>query len=354
MSIERFIQAMPKVDLSLQFEGALQKEALTLIAEQNDIPETLKHYSQWLKQIDRPDYPHIDDLIQTITKWIQSPEDLTRLVYEVGVGLAKQNVRYAEITINPILYVDNGMTFEQFLNAINDGRSRVERGWRVKMVWILATPRDQPRRADDVVRWVSSVTARKGGVMGMALTGREDAQPVGQFDRAFKTAQKKGVPCIVQAGDKLQAEGTLEVINVLQPDRIVDGRGTADAPDVMALLREHNITLDVNLARALCMGWVNNYASYPLRHLYDEGLSLTIGTGMPSLYKTTLTDEYTAVVEHCDFSLGELEELALNAVSASLLADDEKGAMITAFKADYERLHTEFGVTAESMAKQPS
>jgi len=348
MSVEHFVQAMPKVELNLQFEGALQKDALLLIAEQNDIPESLKHYAQWVKNFDRPDYQRLDELIQTVGKWILQPEDLTRLVYDLGVSLAKQNVRYAEITIDPILYTENGMTFEQFLNAINDGRNRVARGWHVKMAWFLAVPRDQPRRADDVVRWASSVTAKKSDVVGIALTGREDAQPSAQFERAFKTAQKKAVPCIVQAGDRLQAEGILDAIQVLQPVRILDGWGTADAPDVMNLLRENSITLDLSLARALCMGWVERYGDYPLRHLYDENLQLTISTGMPTFFKTTLSDEYLAVVEHCGFSIGELEAFALQAIGSSLLSDEEKATLTGEFKAEYEKLRTEYGITLKT------
>lgn len=348
MSVERFIQAMPKVELNLQFEGALQKEALLMIAEQNDVPETLKHYKQWVQTFDRPDYQRLDELIQTIGKWIQNPEDLTRLVYELGVFLAKQNVRYAEVAIDPVLYTENGMTFEQFLNAINDGRSRVERGWQVKMAWVLTIQRDQPRKADDVVRWVSSASARKGGVFGMMLSGREDAQPVGQFERAFKTAQKKLIPSIVQAGERLGAEGILEATQVLQPDRISDGWGTADAPDVINLLRERSMTLDISLAHALCMGWVESYTNYPLRHLYDEDIRLTIGTGMPSLYKTTITDEYVAVVEHCGFSVGELEGLAIQAIESSFLPDEEKAELVAQFKAEYEKLHAEHGINVET------
>ncbi|MBZ0279612.1 MAG: hypothetical protein K8L97_02645 [Anaerolineae bacterium] len=348
MSVERFVQAMPKVELNLQFEGALQKDVLLLIAEQNDIPDSLKHYNQWVQAFDRPDYQRLDELIQVIGKWIKQPEDLTRLVYELGVSLAKQNVRYAEVTIDPILYTENGMTFEQFLNAINDGRDRVERGWHVKMAWILAVQRDQPRRADDVVRWASSASAKKNGVIGMALIGREDAQPSAQFERAFKTAQKKSVQCVVNAGDRLGAEGVLDAIHVLQPNRIIDGWGTADAPDVLGLLREHSITLEVSLARALCMGWVESYANYPLRHLYDEDIQLVIGTGMPSLYKTTLSQEYLAVVEHCGFSIGELEELALRAVENSLLMDEEKTDLSTNFKAEYEKLHAEYNIKLET------
>lgn len=350
MSIESFIQAMPKVELNLQFEGALARDALLLIAEQNDVADSIKHFNQWVRLLDRPDYQRLDEITQVICKWLLQPEDLTRLIYELGVDLAKQQVRYAEVTINPITFIDNGMTFEQFLNAINDGRGRVERAWGVKLGWILAAPREQPRRADDVVRWASSASAKKGAVVGIGLTGREDTQPAGQFERVFRTAHKKDIPRLVHAGDRQRAEGVLDAIHNLAPNRIVGGWGSADAPDVLALLRDQHIALDISVAGALCMGWVGSYADYPLRHLYDDAVRFTIGSGMPALFKTTLTQEYLAFVEHGGFSVGELCEVALNAVRCSFQDEADKQAMLDTFSAEYARLQAEHGVGVNTAA----
>jgi len=351
MSIENFIRAMPKVELNIHLEGAMRKETLLMIAEQNEIQEKVKHFNQWVALLDHPDYQRLDEITQVASGWLQQTDDVTRVVYELGVGLAKQNVRYAEVGINPLLYMEHGLTFEQFLSAINDGRNRVERGWSVKLGWILDVPRDQPRKVDDIVRWATSAAAKKGGIVGLGLSGRENVQPVAQFERPFKTAQKKDVPRIAQAGDVLGAEGILEVIHQLEPDRLVDGWGTVDAPDVIQLLTERHIPLDVCMARALCLGHVETYANYPLRELYDDGITLTINSGMPSLYKTALVDEYLAVVDHCDFSAEELEELALNAVRSSLLPDEEKTALLAQFTAEYTQLRDEHLVEAKTLTK---
>jgi aminodeoxyfutalosine deaminase len=341
MSIESFIRAMPKVELYLQLEGAMQMDTLLMIAEQNEISEEMRHFSDWIELLETPDYQRLDEMTQIASEWLQQPDDLARIVYDTGVALSKQNVRYAEISVNPVLYMQAGHSFETIMEAINDGRDRAERGWGVRMSWILTIPRNEPRRGDELARWASNVTVRKGGVVALGLGGSEMSQPVGQFERAFRGAEKKGVPRVCQAGDANGAEGVLAVLNELNPDRVVDGWGSADAPDVIKLLVEGNISLNISLARALCMGWVSTYAQYPLRALYDEDIKLVIGTGMPGLYKTTLSDEYLALVEHCGFSLEEVEELALNAVQYSTLPDEEKAAMIADFKEQYAQLRAE-------------
>jgi len=202
MSLETFIRNMPKVELDLLLEGSIRSDALQIIAEQNDIPFTFRQFKQWMDVFNHPDFQKMDPLLQTVdfqkmdpllqtvANWLQQPEDLSRIVYELGVSLAKQNIHYAEIGFIPTLYTN--MTFEQILAAINDGRSRVERGWNVRLAWILQLPRNQIRRVDEVVRWA---TSRMNGIVGIGLIGRDDLPPVEDFERPFQNARKKGVGC---------------------------------------------------------------------------------------------------------------------------------------------------------------
>lgn len=341
MSMESLIQAMPKVELNIQLEGTMQLETLLLIADENEIRENNKHFAEWIKLIEKPDFARLHETVQVTSQWLQHPENLTRIVYDLGVALSKQNVRYAEVSVTPSLYMQNGMSMDEVMAALNDGRDRVQRAWGVRLGWVLMVPRDEPRRADDILRWATGATGKKGGVVALGLIGRKDVQPVGQFERAFRTAEKKGLPRVCQAGDVTGAEGIIEVINALNPDRLVDGWGAADAPDVLNLLREKRIPVTVCLARALCLNWVQTYADYPLRRLYDEQVTVVIGSGMPSLFKSNLAAEYLAVVEHCGFSLAELEELALNAVRTSFLSAEEAEALHVEFSESYARLRAE-------------
>ncbi len=78
-----------------------------------------------------------------------------------------------------------------------------------------------------------------------------------------------------------------------------------------------------------------------MRKLYDAGVSLVIGSDMPTIYQTSLNEEYLAVVEDCGLSQAELENLALNAVRSSLLSDEVKAEMLASFEQSYAELKTE-------------
>lgn len=352
MSVASYVEALPKVELNVHLEGAIQPNTLLMIADQNEIYETLKRYNDWVALIKQPDYARIWEIERMACSWMKHPDNLTRIVYDLGTVLAKQNIRYAEVSVNPALYPSIDLSYDDFLLAINDGRDRARRAWGIELAWIFVIPREEPRRADELARWTTMATARRGGVIGLGLSGEESAQPVGQFERAFHTVEKKEVARIARAGDgsAKNAENIQKTINELHPSRILDGWGAAGSADVQKMLIENNITLAVNITRALRHGWIKTAADYPLRKLYDAGISLVVGADMPSLYHTSLNGEYQMVVDALGFSLDELENLALNAVRSSLLADEAKEEMIKTFTQSYAELRAEH---VETIVEKP-
>ena len=342
MTIEDFIHSMPKVELNVRLDGAMRKETLLMIAEQNDKPKSIKDFDLWAGLLDNHDFARLDEIASNVCDWLQYPDDLSRIVYDLGVHLAKQNVKYAEVSVNPILYMLPGMSLDVFLSALNDGRDRAERGWGIRLSWVLSVPRNEPRRADEILRWAASVTGVQGNVVAFGLEDSKSPQPIAQFERVFNLAHKKDCPRSVQVGGIGEGvEDFLEAFQHLDPSRIIDAWGVADAPDALQILDEQGTPLVVSMGRALCHGWIKQYGEYPLRRLYDENAKLVVSADMPSFYNNSLTAEYLAVVEHCEFSLEELEELALNAVQASYLPDDDKSTMLKDFQEMYTQLRSE-------------
>lgn len=341
MSTASFIRALPKVELSVQLEGAIQPNTLMMIAEQNEIRDSLKRFDDWAKLITAPDYKRIHEIARMACSWLKYPDNLARVVYDLGTALAKQNVRYAEVGVNPGLFPDLNLSYDGLLNAINDGRDRAKRAWGVELAWVFVIPRDEPRRADEMARWVTTGQAQRGGVVALGLSGDENAQPVGQFERPFSAVEKKELARVARAGDAQGVEGVVGAVETLHPNRILDGWGVADNPDAIKMFIDQEITLAIGLTRAKKQGWVESIDAYPLRQLYDDGVSLALGTDMPSLYQTTLSDEYLAAVEQGGLSVEEIENLALNAVRTSFMPETAKAEMLTTFTQAYADLRTE-------------
>lgn len=335
MDIEAFVQSMPKVEPQIRLEGSIRKKTLLTIAEQNDISSSVKHFSNWIDLLDHPNFSQIDTLLPMITSWLQHPEDLGRIVYDAGVSLARQNVKYAEICVNTALFMQQGLTLETLMSALNDGRSRAERGWNIRIAWILTVPRAEPRRADETMRWATSAAAKRHGVVGFGVIGPEDAQPIGQFERAFAAAEKKELSTFIQAGHTEGAEGIGKTISEINPHRLLDAFAVLDNAEVTEQLVQRDIPVVLSIARALAEEIID---SNPVRGLYDAGIKLILSSDMPTLTGSSLTDAYLTAIEDGNLNLEELEEVALNAVRYSFLPEDERTAMLQEFRAGYEQL----------------
>lgn len=341
MDISSYIKDMPKAEVNLSLEGAVQPAVWLLIAEQNEISnESRKVYQATVDLLQRKDFHRSKDLVKNLASWLRYPDDLVRLVYDAGLSLAKQNVKYAEITINPSLFMLNGMSFDMFMSVLNDGRDRVERGWGVVIRWNFAVDREEPRRADDIVRSASSVSGKKQGIVGYGLIGVEDAQPIRQFERAFQAAHKKGIPTFVRAGEALGNQGVEEALDVLEPARLVDAHDILSSDELTSRLVDGDIPLVITPARAKKLKYVTE--TYPIRELLNKKLPLIISADNPVLMDTNLTQVYQEMATAGELSIKELNELALNALQYSFLEDEQKAELVAKFKADFQQLEASF------------
>jgi adenosine deaminase len=338
MALTDYINAMPKVELNVSLHMSIRPKTLATIADQNDIADQLKHFQNWLKLYAQPDANKIDEIGRVTAGWIQQADDLKLIVYELATSLHHQNVRYAEISVDPTVFTALTASTEELLTILNDGRDRAERAWGIKLAWVMLVPREEPRKAEEIFRWASNMASRKAGIVGVGVSGKEAVLPVGQFERPYKMVEKRDAARVIRAGDDLGSAGVQAALETLTPTRMLDARGAADSPELLAKLHESGVTVVVNLSRALKHGWVKDLGANPLRALYDAGVRVVLSSDMMTLYNTTLTREYQLALDHGLVSIEELEEIALNAVHGSMLDDEAKAQMVAQFAEEYSKL----------------
>lgn len=335
MAIRDFISAIPKVELNLHLTGALRKESLLLIANQNGVPAQMPDFAQWVELLDRPDPTRFEEIASMAGSWVMYPEDLALVIYDIGVALSKQNVRYAEISLAPSDFVGSArMNFDAFIDALNDGRDRALRAWNVDLSWILCVRRDNPRAGDDVARWASGNAARLRNVVAMGLIGAEEAQPVGQFLRAFGTARKKDVLTVADAGEQLGVTGIRDAIDELQPNRLVNAWRIVDDDALLAQVAEARTPLVISLRRALSTGQLTKGGASSLRPLFAGDLALVLACDNPSLYQSNLVEEYVTAHETFDLSVEQLTQVARRSIECSFMDAERKESMLRSF--DFE------------------
>lgn len=340
MSIESYLRAIPKFELGLQFEGIVPQKSFLMIADHND-KTSEKGFAGVKRLLAEPDYAQLNNLTDVLSTWVLYPDDLTRLAYDVGVALSKHNVKYAEISLNPLQYTQSNMSFEKFIEALADGADRAKRGWGVSLNWVMNIPRSDPRRSDEISRWALSATGRKNNVVALGLGGREDSADAVQFERPFRNVEKKDLARVVQAGDQSGVNGIAETLQYMNPNRIVGGWGATESDELLKQISARGIPLAICPTRELKLNRIASIEEYPLRRLLDAKVPVVFTGLLPEFYKTSIADELINAVNANLIRLDEADEIVLNGVRYSLLPDDEKRETLKTFQSEMNALRAE-------------
>lgn len=341
VDISEHLTRMPKAELHLHMEGAIKPGTLLLLAERNQIKLPFTSPDQISSLLG---YRNFKDFIRTFLMFVgclRQPGDFSDVIYRIGAEMSRQNIRYAEITWTPQLYLGLGIPLQAILEALNDGRKRASTEWGVEMRWIPDLVRSVPGPMTRVLDWLCSDAARDRGIVALGLGGPEDGYPAAPFAAAFDRARAAGLASNPHAGENAGPDSVREAVQLLQARRIGHGVRAVEDPRLLATLAEQRIALEVCPTSNVRLGVCPSYAAHPLRRLVDAGCRVTINSDDPVLFGTTLTDEYRHAIVDCGLTVAEVEQTVLTAVTASYLPAEEKQAMRQSFLADFARLRAE-------------
>jgi adenosine deaminase len=342
MTIQTYVHAMPKVALDLQLERTFIRSTIEMIAEQNGLSGDAKRMKSILHTYykERAGVTSESTYLE-VASLVRYPDDLARVVYDLGLRLHKSNYVYAEVIVSPAIYNDQGLPFEAIMRGLGEGRDKVLRGWGVRIDWLLAIPRSRPRKGDDVVRWASSATGRNNHVVGIALVGDELDQPPGQFKRALASAQKQGLQISVATGDGDDASVSIEVIEELEPTRLVCVGDVLLSDDLLTLLLERDISVQVVFQAGNDLETPIGDGVSEIRRLFDEDIKLTLGLALPFPDDEPIGTDLIRVAESEVVTLEEAEEMMLNSARFSFSTNDEKEQLVGRLQTQYQTLRSE-------------
>ncbi len=337
MSLSAFVREMPKVELHVHLEGSISPATLLTLADRNGVAlpagdiEGLKEFYRFT------DFDHFIRVYFAISGCLRTLDDFELIAFEFGAEMARQNIRYAEVTFTPHTNVTNtGLLFNDILAALNAGRGRAEQEFNVMFRWVLDIVRNDPASRHQVAEWATGVS--DGSVIGFGLGGTENGHPPEWFADAYAVARGAGLHSVPHAGETCGPESVWGAIRLLGAERIGHGVRSVEDPVLIGHLQEHQIPLEICPTSNLCLGVYPSLEEHPIRWLWDHGVYVTLNSDDPPMFNTNLTGEYEAVVEHLGFDADDLERLSLNALEASFLPDSNKSALRQDFQSDFTKL----------------
>ncbi|MFF4883230.1 adenosine deaminase [Streptomyces nigra] len=322
--LHAFIAGLPKAELHVHHVGSASPRIVAELAARHPDskvptdPEALADYFTFT------DFAHFIDVYLSVVDLIRTPEDVRLLTYEVARDLARQQVRYAELTITPFSSTRRGIDERAFMEAIEDARKAAEAEFGTVLRWCFDIPGEAGlESAEETARLATDDRLRPEGLVSFGLGGPEIGVPRPQFKPYFDRAIAAGLHSVPHAGETTGPQTIWDALTELRAERIGHGTSAAQDPKLLAHLAEHRIPLEVCPTSNIATRAVRAIEEHPLARFVEAGVLVTINSDDPPMFGTDLDNEYAVAARLLGLDERGLADLAKNAVTASFL--DEPG-----------------------------
>jgi adenosine deaminase len=346
-TLETFIRRMPKAEIHLHLEGSVRPATLLELARRNGVTPPASDEAGLREFFRFRDFPHFIEVYIAVCSCLRRPDDFATIVAELGEDAAAQNNRYLEVHFNPETNVrKRGLDFHQMLAGMNRGRADARERWGVEMRWIADGVRDSetsPYSVTQTVDWIAPLSP-DDGVVALGLGGNEVGHPPTPFVKDFARARAAGLHTVAHAGETTGHATICDSLDLLGVERIGHGVRAIDNSVLVERIARDRVPLELCPTSNICTGVVPSFAEHPFRAFDEAGVLVTVNSDDPPLFGTTLTDEFLVLARHWGYDADGIQRIALNAVDASFLPDDERAALRQSLEAEFTALRQELGL----------
>jgi adenosine deaminase/aminodeoxyfutalosine deaminase len=300
-----FILALPKAELHLHLEGAVEPETLVELSRRNKHDASPLDRAQVDELYQYSDFRGFLAAFKAVTERLQAADDYELITWKLMERLRAENVLHAEVYVSVGVCLWRGQEFAALLEGMERGRERGEREFGVSLLWLFDAVRHfGPEAALKVAE--QTVAARQRGcvsVIGFGIGGDEAAAAPEMFRQVYAYAAEHGLRRTAHAGESAGPASILGALDALGAERIGHGLTAWHDPELMARLVKEQIPVEVCVSSNLRTGCCKSL-------------------------------EYQLAQVAFGFTEAELERLARSSFEASFLPEEKKHQFLRRFPAE--------------------
>ena len=223
------------------------------------------------------------------------------------------------------------MPIEAYTEAIEDARIAAERDFGIVLRWIYDIPGESGMPAADATLSFAT-NHRVDALVGFGLGGPEIGVARAQFKPHFDAARRVGLHSVPHAGETTGPETVWEALRLLGAERIGHGTSAALDPQLLDHLARSGVPLEVCPSSNVATKAVASLDEHPIRTFREAGVMVTVNSDDPSMFGTSLNQEYEIAARLLDLDASGVADLASAAVRASFADPEVKTALLTAIE----------------------
>ena len=318
---------IPKTEIHIHLEGSIRTKTIIDVAKEYN----LKLPAYEVSELDRhvKIYDQMRDLETVLEAFgifqnsITSPQIVERIAWELFEDAAKQNIKLFEVRFSPDwAFHGHNLDWDACLEGLLRAKARAEKEFDMAIGYIAITSRSMgPNSCVKTVDWA---IRHQEHIVGIDLADSERDFPLHEFVKPVLKAKDAGLKVTIHTGEDTPASYIKETIELTDPDRIGHGIHAIEDREVVELLKERDITLEVNPWSNYLTNSVRTIEEHPLKKLFDLGVKVTINSDDPEVLETNLNNEYRIAHEVLGMSMDDIAVCNRFAYEASFISEDEK------------------------------
>jgi adenosine deaminase len=322
-----FIEHVPKVELHIHLEGALEPESMFAIAQRNGI--TLK-------------YPSVDavraayqfqnlqaflDIYYEACGVLRHEQDFYDLTLAYLQRAHAQRVVHTEMFFDPQTHTQRGVPFPTVIAGIQHALSDGHRASGISSRLIMCFLRHLSEEA--AFETLEQALPYRDQIIAVGLDSYEVGHPPTKFAKVFERARQHGFLTVAHAGEEGPAEYIWQALDVLHTSRIDHGVRCMDDPVLVETLITRRIPLTVCPLSNVKLAVFPRLEAHNLKQMLERGLCVTINSDDPAYFGGYILENFVAAQRALDLRISDIYQLAVNAIQAAFLSDTEKQTLLS-------------------------
>ena len=323
-----FIRALPKAELHLHLEGAVDPDTLLELRQRHGKRGSLEEIEQLYRY---QDFTGFLMAFKAVTEDLRTADDYELITYRLMEKLKADNILHAEVYVSVGVCLWREQDFPAIFKGLQRGRERGERDFGVSLLWIFDAVR---QFGEPAAREVAALAVRYQGpsVVGFGIGGDERKAGPELFRDVYAYAAENGLRLTIHAGETAGPESIWGGLN-LRAERIGHGLTAWQDPELVEELATRQIPVEICITSNLRTGCLPAPSDHPVRNYFDQGIMITLNTDDPAMFRTSLSHEYYIAQHSFGFNDEHLREVARNSFEASFLPAEKKLQFLNLFDA---------------------
>lgn len=337
MDIDTALRKMPKAELHLHLEGAVDVGTFAELAAKHDI--ALPAHNQ---PSDLYEYDALADFLlvySLVCHAIRDRADFQRVTFECLERCADSGARYVELFFSPESHLEVGVEYSTMLDGVLQGMDDAETDLGLVSNLVPAINRELGgNRAVEFVQMVSE--HRRPRIIGIGLDFNEVGFPSENYGDAFRLAESVGLHRTSHAGEVGPAANIRNGIETLGCERVDHGYNIVDDPELMAQCVDSQIPFTACPTTTTYTSSFRDLTApdHAIRQMADAGLKITINSDDPAMFDVDLAGEFSTMHHTMGFTLDDLSGFALNGVDAAWVDESTKATWRQEWSAEIDAI----------------